>query len=76
MDIYIIYNIYLIITSGIKQGDLLSPKLLFLYLLMIFLMVWVDELNIQGLAYADELLVLASSPKSLKRMINNLKEIL
>lgn len=62
---------------GLKQGCVLSPICYSLFVNDIsdYLEggIWIEDVNIKVLLYADDLVVLASTPKDLQRMILNLK---
>lgn len=64
-------------TTGVKQGCLLSPMLFSIYLndLHDYLEggLFVDDINLRVLMYADDIVILADDPNTLQRMIKRLE---
>lgn len=64
--------------SGVKQGCLISPLLFALFLNDMHDALagglWIDNLNIRVLKYADDIALLADEPRELQKMICNLEK--
>ncbi|XP_075150926.1 uncharacterized protein LOC142225034 [Haematobia irritans] len=71
------YSEYFATVTGVKQGCLLSPILFALYLNdlhdQLEAGLFIDNINIRLLMYADDIVILAEDPSTLQQMINNLQ---